>query len=143
MNVSGSWQGKMQKVSLGGSPGSEQLLFQLDIRKDWLGRLNGTATAKSLYGNIGPGEVHGAARWRSIKFTWIPPVPYTIEYDGFRPLESQSAGGEALPIQFNGKLESSGRSAYGEWQTTTWMMERESHRKIQVIIDHGRWRMEK
>ena len=143
MNVVGSWQGKIQKVSLDGSAASEQLVFHLDIRRDWLGRLTGTVTAKSLYGKIGPGEVHGSARWRSIKFTWLLPVPYTIEFDGFRPLQSQPAGGEALPIQFNGKLENSGQSAYGEWQTTTWMMKRDSTRKILVILDHGRWRMSK
>lgn len=133
----------MQKISLDGSPGSEQILFQLNLRQDWLGRLRGEARDKSLSGNLGIGAVHGSARWRSINFTWIPPVPCVIDFDGFRPLQSESAGGEALPIRFNGKIDRSGQSTHGKRRTAAWMMEGDSTKKIQVIIDVGRWLMQK
>jgi hypothetical protein len=81
--------------------------------------------------------------WRSIKFTWIPPVPYTIEFDGFQPLHDEPRGGDALPVRFEGKIDRSGQSAFGEWQTSTRMMKSESRRNVQVIIDHGSWQMEK
>jgi hypothetical protein len=143
MGLSGTWHGQMEKVSLDCSPASEQLLFQLDRRRDWLGRISGKATAKSLHGNIGPSRIMALSYGDRLNSTGFPPVPYTIEFDGFRPLHGEPRGGEAFPVRFEGKIELSGQSAFVKWRTSTWMMKSESRRKVQVIVDRGRWRMEK
>jgi hypothetical protein len=48
-----------------------------------------------------------------------------------------------MPIEFSGKIAGPGESAAGAWQITTWWMERETTRKIKVILLQGSWRMQK
>ncbi|GMQ77591.1 MAG: hypothetical protein BMS9Abin02_0079 [Anaerolineae bacterium] len=143
MKISGFWVGEYQIKRLDGSMQSEPFPYSMKIKRDWLGRIYGTAKNGSASTLPGSGEICGAARWGRFNFTWQPVSPYYFDANGFRPQNKAEEAGSTMPIEFTGKIKNSGPEAYGTWRITTWWMEQNSTRKIKVILIHGSWRMHK
>jgi hypothetical protein len=143
MKISGIWVGDYQIKRLDGSTQSDPFTFSMAIERDWLGRIHGPVTTDDSPGIPAGGGISGAARWGRINFTWQPDNPYYFDEYGFQPLNAPGQDGTTMPIEFSGKIAGPGESAAGAWQITTWWMERETTRKIKVILLQGSWRMQK
>lgn len=143
MTTSQLWKGQYQFVPIDGSQSSKACAYTMDIERTWLGKVTGRAFDGCDGALPGIGLIQGAIRWGAVRLTWIPAAAYRIEQARFRSSGDQEAGGSALPIEFEGKLDASGRKASGEWRILTWMMENETRRKLQVIIAHGTWSMDR
>jgi hypothetical protein len=143
MKVSGSWVGEFQIKPLDGSSPFDPFPISMTIERDWLGRIHGQVTTGDSPGIPAGGGIIGAARWGRISFTWQPDNPYYFDENGFQPLNSPGQDGTTMPIEFSGKIAGPGESGAGTWQITTWWMERETTRKIKIILLQGSWLMEK
>ena len=143
MKISGLWSGQFQSNPLDGSSPSHPYTFSVAIKRDWLGRIQGPVDSVDLPGLPAEGHISGAARWGRISFNWMPGNPYYFDGAGFQPLHTPGQEGATMPIDFSGKINSQSKNAAGEWQITTWWMERKTNRKIKIVLLQGSWTMKK
>ncbi len=147
-----AWSGHYQHAAADGTALSDRHLFRLAMERSWYGRLHGRAEFELRPEFATRARLHGSLRWRRINMTWFPETAFTIEPGGFVPLPHPSQHGSGgsehhlapgMPLAFRGRVRPSGKEAAGTWVVTTWMMESETRRKVQVILAQGTWHMER